>query len=282
MEKFSFLIRARKETLLHLSTFVLLSLLLLILPQSIKSDISAFVHRFTYGPFDALDNHVKELEGVREENKRLHLRVMELSLKNFWLNEERLENRRLRELLDFRSELKYKVIPADLVAAEPNRRHFSVLINKGSEEGIKRNMPVVNMHGLVGKTVDVSPHTSVVQLIIEPSFRVSALDQRSRVYGIIRPGSGFTLRLGNVPLTEDVEVGDGVISSGLGGIFPPGIKIGRVTAVESQESLSKENFSFGIFKRINVKPSVDLSSLEEVFVLEVEKEVEDEEESGPE
>ena len=282
MEKFSFLIRARKETLLHLSTFVLLSLVLLILPRSIKSDISAFVHRFTYGPFDALDNHVKELEGVREENKRLHLRVMELSLKNFWLNEERLENRRLRELLDFRSELKYKVIPADLVAAEPNRRHFSVLINKGSEEGIKRNMPVVNMHGLVGKTVDVSPHTSVVQLIIEPSFRVSALDQRSRVYGIIRPGSGFTLRLGNVPLTEDVEVGDGIISSGLGGIFPPGIRIGRVTAVESQESLSKENFSFGIFKRINVKPSVDLSSLEEVFVLEVEKEVEDEEESGPE
>ena len=282
MEKFSFLIRARKETLLHLSTFVLLSLVLLILPRSIKSDISAFVHRFTYGPFDALDNHVKELEGVREENKRLHLRVMELSLKNFWLNEERLENRRLRELLDFRSELKYKVIPADLVAAEPNRRHFSVLINKGSEEGIKRNMPVVNMHGLVGKTVDVSPHTSVVQLIIEPSFRVSALDQRSRVYGIIRPGSGFTLRLGKVPLTEDVEVGDGIISSGLGGIFPPGIRIGRVTAVESQESLSKENFSFGIFKRINVMPSVDLSSLEEVFVLEVEKAIEGEEWSGHE
>lgn len=282
MEKFSFLIRARKETLLHLSTFILLSLVLLILPRSIKSDISAFVHRFTYGPFDALDNHVKELEGVREENKRLHLRVMELSLKNFWLNEERLENRRLRELLDFRSELKYKVIPADLVAAEPNRRHFSVLINKGSEEGIKRNMPVVNMHGLVGKTVDVSPHTSVVQLIIEPTFRVSALDQRSRVYGIIRPGSGFTLRLGNVPLTEDVEVGDGIISSGLGGIFPPGIKIGMVTAVESQESLSKENFSFGIFKRINVRPSVDLSSLEEVFVLEVEKAIEGEERSGHE
>ncbi|MGB2805378.1 MAG: rod shape-determining protein MreC [Candidatus Zixiibacteriota bacterium] len=282
MEKFSFLIRARKETLLHLSTFVLLSLVLLILPRSIKSDISALVHRFTYGPFDALGNHIKELEGVREENKRLHLRVMELSLKNFWLNEEHLENRRLRELLDFRSELKYKVIPADLVAAEPNRRHLSVLINKGSEEGIRRNMPVVNMHGLVGKTVDVSPHTSVVQLIIEPSFRVSALDQRSRVYGIIRPGPGFTLRLGNVPLTEDVEVGDGVISSGLGGIFPPGIKIGRVTAVESQESLSKEDFSFGIFKRINVRPSVDLSSLEEVFVLEVEKAIEGEEWSGRE
>ena len=282
MEKLPFLIQARKETLLQLSAFVLLSLVLLILPQRIKSDISGFVYRFTYGPFYALGNHIQELEGVREENKGLHRKVIEFSLRNFWLNEERLENRRLRGLLDFRSELEYKVIPADLVAAEPNRRHFSVLINKGSDEGIRRNMPVVNMHGLVGKTVDVSPHTSVVQLMIDPSFRVSALDRRSRVYGIIRPGSGFSLTLDNVPLTEDIEVGDGVISSGLGGIFPAGIKIGTVIAVETQKTLSREDYSFGIFKRISVRPSVDLSSLEEVFVMEVEKAMGGEDEFGPE
>jgi rod shape-determining protein MreC len=282
MEKLPFLIQARKETLLYLSAFVLLSLVLLVLPQQVKSDISGFVYRFTYGPFYALGSHIQELEGVREENKKLHRKVMEFSLKNFWLEEERLENRRLRELLDFRSELEYKVIPADLVGAEPNRRHFSVLINKGSDEGIRRNMPVVNMHGLVGKTVDVSPHTSVVQLMIDPSFRVSALDQRSRVYGIIRPGSGFSLTLDNVPLTEDIEVGDGVISSGLGGIFPAGIKIGTVIAVETQKTLSREDYSFGIFKRISVRPSVDPSSLEEVFVMEVEKAIGGEDEFGPE
>jgi len=271
MEKLSFLIKTRKETLIQLSALVTLSLVLLILPQQCKSDISGFVYRFTYGPFYALSNHIRELEGVREENKRLHRRVMESSLRNFWLNEERLENRRLRELLDFRSELEYRVIPADLIAAEPNRRDFSVLINKGSNEGIGRNMPVVNMHGLVGKTVHVSLHTSVVQLMIDPGFRVSALDQRSRVYGIIRPGPGFSLTLDNVPLTEDVKVGDGVISSGLGGIFPPGIRIGTVIAVETQETLSREDYSFGIFKRVSVRPSVDLSSLEEVFVMQVEK-----------
>ena len=282
MEKLSFLIKARKETLLHLSALVILSLVLLILPQQVKSEISGFVYRFTYGPFYALGNRLRELEGVREENKRLHRQVMEFSLRNFWLNEERLENRRLRGLLDFRSELEYKVIPADLVAAEPNRRHFSVLINKGSDEGIRRNMQVVNMHGLVGKTVDVSPHTSVVQLMIDPSFRVSALDRRSRVYGIIRPGSGFSLTLDNVPLTEDIEVGDGVISSGLGGIFPAGIRIGTVIAVETQKTLSREDYSFGIFKRISVRPSVDLSSLEEVFVMEVEKAMGGEDEFGPE
>lgn len=282
MEKLSFLIKTRKETFAHLSALVILSLVLLILPQQVKSDISGFVYRFTYGPFCALSDHLRELEGVREENKRLHRKVMEFSLRNFWLNEEHLENRRLRELLDFRSELEYKVIPADLIASEPNRRDFSVLINKGSNEGIGRNMPVVNMHGLVGKTVHVSPRTSVVQLMIDPSFRVSALDQRSRVYGIIRPGPNFSLMLDNVPLAEDVQVGDGVISSGLGGIFPPGIRIGTVIAVETQETLSQEDYSFGIFKRISVRPSVDPSSLEEVFVMEAEKATGGQAEFGPE
>jgi rod shape-determining protein MreC len=271
MYKLSFLIHIRRETFLHLTIFVLLSFLLLIFPQKLKSDLSSFIFRFTYGPFYALSDHIKELEGVLEENKRLHQKVMELSLKNFWLNEEHLENSRLRELLGFRSQLEQKVIPAHVVAADPNRRYFSVLINKGRQEGVKRNMPVVNMHGLVGKIVDVASHSSVVQLMIDPSFRASALDQRSRVFGIIKPGSGFTLRLDNVPLREDVEVGDQVISSGLGGIFPPGINIGMVTSVASLETFSEEDRSFGIFKMIQVKPSVDFSSLEELFVLEVER-----------
>ncbi len=272
MHRLSFLIHIRRETFLHLTIFVLLSFLLLVLPQRIKSDLSAFIFRFTYGPFYAFSNHIKELERVGEENKRLHQKVMELSLRNFWLNEEHLENQRLRELLDFRSQLEHKVIPAHVVAKDPNRRHFSVLINKGYPEGVRRNMPVANMHGLVGKIVAVSAHSSVVQLMIDPSFRASAKNQRSRVFGIIRPESGFTLRLDNVPLQQDVRVGDEVISSGLGGIFPPGLQIGVVTAVESSEIFSREDRSFGIFKMIQVKPSVDFSSLEELFVLEVMRE----------
>lgn len=274
MDKLLFLIHIRKETFLHLITFVLISLLLLLLPQEIKSEISAFIFKFTYGPFFALTNHIKDLEGVQEENQKLHQKVVELSLRNYWLNEEHMENQRLRELLDFKSQLEQKVVPADVVAAEPNRRQFSVLINKGYQEGIKRNMPVVNMHGLVGKIVDVSPHNSVVQLMLDPSFRASALDQRSRVLGIIKSKAGFVLRLDNVPLPEDVKVGDQIISSGLGGIFPPGIKIGVVTSVESEETFSKEDYSFGIFKIIQIDPSVDFSSLEELFVLVVEPEVE--------
>jgi rod shape-determining protein MreC len=278
MGKFSLLIHIRRETFLHLIALVLFSFLLLILPQKIKVDLSALVFRFTYGPFYAFSNHIKKLEGVREENQTLHQKVMELSLRNFRLNEEHLENQRLRELLGFRSQLEHQVIPADVIATDPNRTYFSVLINKGTLQGMKKNMPVVNMRGLVGKIVGVSSSSSVVQLMIDPSFRASALDKRSRVFGIIKPQTGFTLRLDNVPLQEDVQVGDQVISSGLGGIFPPGLQIGVVTAVESEETFSKEDRSFGIFKMIQVKPSVDFSSLEELFVLDV---VRGEEEKRP-
>ena len=269
MDKFSFLIHIRRETLLHLITFVLTSFLLLLLPRQFKSNVSAFIFEFTYGPFYALSSHIRELEGVREENRMLHQKVMELSLRNSWLKEEHLENQRLRELLGFKSQLAHQVIPADVVASEPNRRALTMLIDKGQRDGVRRNMPVVNMDGLVGKILDVSLRGAVVQLMIEPSFRASAIVERSRVFGIVKPSAGFSLRLDNVPLREDVKVGDQVISSGLGGIFPPGINIGVVTSVESEETFSKDYQTFGIFKMIQITPSVDFSTLEELFVLEV-------------
>jgi len=269
MDRFSFLIHTRKQPRLQLAGFLLVSILLLVLPGDLKSGISAVIFKFTYGPFYALSNHIRELEGVREENRRLHRKVMELSIRNSWLTEDHLENQRLRELLGFKSQLEQLVIPADVVASEPNRRTFTVMINKGQRDEVRRNMPVVNMYGLVGKILDVSAHTAVVQLLIEPSFRASAQVQRSRVMGIIKPGTGLTLRLDNVPLAEDVKEGDRVITSGLGGVFPTGIEIGVVTSAQSEEAFSQDYQTFGIFKMIQVKLSVDFSTLEELFVLKV-------------
>ena len=271
MDRLFFPVPIRKETLFHLTIFVLLSFLLLILPGNFKSDISAFIFKFTYGPFYSLRNQIKELEGVREENRKLQDKVIELSLRNSWLSEEHLENQRLRNLLEFRSELEHKVIPAEVLATEPNRRQFSVLIDKGSADGVGRNMPVVNVYGLVGKVVEVSSHSSVVQLMIDPNFRASAQDQKTRVFGIIKARASSSLRLDNVSLREDIKVGDRVITSGLGGIFPPGIKIGVVTGVESEKTPAKEDRYFGIFKTIEVTPYADFSSLEELFVLDVKR-----------
>jgi rod shape-determining protein MreC len=249
-----------------------LSLLLLALPGEMKSGLSALVFRFSYAPFYALSHQIKQLRGVYQENKKLQLKVMELTLENSQLQEEHLENSRLRALLEFRSGLGYQVIPAEVVAAEPNRPGGGglVLINKGREEGIKRNMPVLNLYGLVGRIAEVFPYRATVQLMSDPDFRVSALDQRSRVCGIIKPspGQSLLLKLDNIPLGEDVQIGDEVVSAGLGGIFPAGIKIGIVSNIEEGALRQASPYS-GIFKEIEVIPSVYFNSLEELFVLNI-------------
>jgi rod shape-determining protein MreC len=271
MDKLTSLIHIRKVTFLNLIVFVLLSVMLLILPLDFKSDLSAIIFKFTYGPFYSLKNYVKELEGVRDDNKKLREKVVELTLRNSWLKEEHLENQRLRELLEFRSNAEYGVIPAEILSAEPNRRYFSILIDKGSGDGVRKNMPVINLSGLVGKVVEASFSSAVVQLMLDPNFRASAQDQTTRVFGIIKSWWGSSLQLDNVSLQEEIRVGDRIETSGLGGIFPPGIMIGVVTAVESEEEQSKINRSYGIFKTVDVEPYVDFNRLEELFVIAVKK-----------
>jgi rod shape-determining protein MreC len=269
MDKLTSLIHIRKVTFLNLIAFVLLSVLLLILPLDFKSDLSAVIFKFTYGPFYSLRNYVKELEGVRDDNKKLREKLVELALRNSWLKEEHLENQRLRELLEFRPSVEYGVVPAEILSAEPNRRYYSILIDKGSGDGVRKNMPVINLSGLVGKVVEASFSSAVVQLMLDPNFRASAQDQTTRVFGIIKPQPGSSLKLDNVPLQEEIRVGDRIITSGLGGIFPPGIMIGVVTEVESEEEQAKISRSYGIFKTVDVEPYVDFNRLEELFVIAV-------------
>lgn len=261
----------KRETPLNLIVFVFLSVSLIIIPQDFKTDFSASIFKLTYGPFYSFRNYVKELEGVRNENRKLQEKIVELSLRNSWLKEEHLENQRLRELMEFRQNLDYRVIPAEVLATEPNRRYYSIMIDKGSGNGVRRNMPVVNLNGLVGKVVEVTTSGAVVQLMIDPNFRASAQDEKTRVLGIIKLWSGSKLRLDNVPLQEEVNAGDRIITSGLGGIFPSGIKIGVITAVEGVQDSSKLDRSFGIFKMIEVTPYADFNSLEELFVLDVKR-----------
>ncbi|MBI2950537.1 rod shape-determining protein MreC [bacterium] len=201
-----------------------------------------------------------DLFNVRSENRMLREQNLRLSLELVKLREERLENFRLRGLLNFKTRVSYPYIPAEVVARDPGRLANTILINVGRREGVEDRMAVVNSDGLVGKVLTASSESSVVQLLQDRNCRVSAVVQRpERAQGIVRCEDG-KFYLQDVPLRSAVEVGDVVVSSGVGGIFPEGLLIGTVEEVGQDQT--------GLFQEVVLKPGVDFSSLEEVFVLQ--------------
>jgi rod shape-determining protein MreC len=199
--------------------------------------------------------------GVRlsRENARLREAAVDLALENFRLREAAVENARLRRLLDFQAASWFRLQPAGVLARDAGRFGRSIKVSRGRGAGIRENMPVVNHEGLVGKVVEVGAGASFVQVLADPDCRVSALVQRTRVPGILGWDPGEGLRLLDVPHHADVEEGDLVVTSGLGEIFPKGILVGRVERVAYEEG--------HLFRRIEVRPFVDFSHLEEVFVI---------------
>ncbi|MGB2696991.1 MAG: rod shape-determining protein MreC [Candidatus Zixiibacteriota bacterium] len=253
----------RSKKFQHLGIFLFFSFVLLILPQREKLFISQTILQYTYSPFFKFSQKIKQLSNVYEENKKLQKENVRLILENLRLEEEGLENERLRALLDFKSQVDYNVIPGEVVALEPNRKSNSVLISVGKDDGVKKYLPVINMHGLVGKVTEVYPKNSLVELLSDPNCRIAALVKRSRVHGIVKQQKGKNLGLENVPSGADVRYGDEIISSGLGGVFPQALRIGTVVKTEDNKS--------SIFKWIQVQPYADFNCLEELFVIEVTK-----------
>jgi rod shape-determining protein MreC len=162
-------------------------------------------------------------------------------------------------MLGFDLQIPYKLVPAEVIGLKPGLTSRSIVVNAGQDKGAQINMPVVTADGIVGKIIDVALKTSVVQLIIDHNCKVSVIDQNTRAMGIIRWQGGKFLEMGDVPVENDVAVGDTIISSGLGGIFPPSLLVG--TVVYSLDSEGR------LFKDIKIQPSVDFGTLEEVFIV---------------
>jgi rod shape-determining protein MreC len=127
------------------------------------------------------------------------------------------------------------------------------------EKGVSKDMPVIVPSGVVGKTVSADRYSAVVQLLYDPACKVAARVQSSRTLGIVAYLGGKYLSLTNVPADQKIAVGDSVISSGLGGIFPEGLYIGRVVDIHKKEG--------EMFYEIDIEPGANFSLLEELFVI---------------
>ena len=200
-----------------------------------------------------------DLRAVREENKRLQLETTMLKRRLDQLQDQALETQRLERLLAMRQSSRAEFLTARVVGKDATNWFKTVLLDRGSLEGIRRNQPALAPDGLVGRVVEVTLTSSRVQLLTDPVSAVGGLIRRTRVTGIVSGNLGAGARVRYLPLMADVAVGDEVVTSGMGGVFPKGILIGRITSVERK--------SGALFQEATLQSAVDLSRLEEVLIL---------------
>jgi len=200
----------------------------------------------------ALQQQIKKLE---EENSKL-------TLENQQLREYKHEVIQLRLMLDFQdSRENYSLLPAHIIARNPNNWYRCVTLDRGLKHGIKNGMPVISTAGLVGRVASVSENSAQVSLITDRETAVGAIIQETReTNGIVEGlGNSNQLRMINIPYYSKIKKGDIIITSGLSAVYPPGIRIGRVTEVSREPN--------GLLLVAMVKPAVNLDKLEAVFVV---------------
>ena len=237
----------------------LLSTALIILPLDVRTTLSRIGSLSLLYPFSDLDEFLSKIDSTFKINRELTGRLDSLNVVVSRLMENQNENERLRKMLEFDPYPLLRYIPAEVVSVALVYPYKSMLINAGNEKGVTSNMPVISPSGVVGKTIACGWKSSTVQLLFDPACKVAARVQSSRSMGIITYSGGRYLTLQDVTVEETVVEGDSVVTSGLGGIFPEGLFIGKVVKSEERGE--------GLFHDIRVMPGVDFASLDEVFVI---------------
>ena len=208
---------------------------------------------------------IGERRQLAEQYKILKDRVTQLEQQQLEMDETVRENERLKALLNFKEERdQFTVAGVRITGKDPGNWFNTLTIDKGSKDGITVNMAVVTDKGLIGRITDVGKNWSKVRTIVDGQSSVSAIIERTRDNGMVKGNNTLTFedglcRMINLPLDSDVVVGDRVITSGLGEIFPKGIYIGEVVEVSSEQR--------DMFKTATVKPGADFQRLEEVLVI---------------
>ncbi|MDR2404841.1 MAG: rod shape-determining protein MreC [Deltaproteobacteria bacterium] len=219
--------------------------------SSVTSGLAGFVEDLWQDYFQLVD--------VKEENQNLKRQLAQKGQLQGELTEMRMENGRLREILSYRDRAPGRFLTAKVLAKDPTPYFRSIIIAAGAADGLLMESAVISPLGAVGRICELSPHYARVLLITDLSSAVDSLIQRNRVNGLMAGTGTDRLGLEYVQKAEDVRVGDSLVTSGLDGIFPPGIPLGTVTFVDKM--------SMGFFMHALVSPAVDFGSLEEVLIL---------------
>lgn len=237
----------------------------LLFPERALRSALAPVQGFVQGISDRFKGMlagIVELQELREENQRLKEELERREFVYSLLQEIRAENTRLLKLMNFQGTIpQYDTLAARIIAREPGNWYNTVTINKGTRDGVEVDMSVITYRGLVGRTTSVTSGQAEVLLLLDQRSAVGGMLQSTRETGIVRgfAGEEETLRMIYLPRDAEVQVGDNVITSGLGGVFPKGLVIGTVADVKTEE--------YGLAQYAVIEAAADFEHLEEVLVI---------------
>lgn len=222
--------------------------------------VSGFFERVVTWPFRAATSVFSgyvNLVRTERENRRLREEAVRLRLENQITNELISENERLRAALGFQKLAPPRSVTAAIIAKDSSPSSRTVTLNRGSADGIERDLPVVTPDGVVGKIQAVLPNTAKVVLLTDPGSTVAVRVQRNREEGLLE-GKLDRCALKYVSYYVDVQEGDILVTSGLDGIYPKGLPVAVVTTVKKHEASS--------FQTVYAQPIVRFSRIEEVLV----------------
>jgi rod shape-determining protein MreC len=170
-----------------------------------------------------------------------------------------LANERLRNLLQFREKNSPSMIGAEVIGRDPSSWFRAVTIDKGERDGVEKGMAVISPTGVIGQILKAAPHYATVLLLTDYNSAIDSIVQRTRAKAIVEGKGENRCQLKYLRRAEEVAVGDVVVTSGLSGNFPKGLMVGEIKKVDKK--------GHGVFQYAELVPSVDLTQLEEVFVI---------------
>lgn len=248
----------------YIALILLILLSLIILSQNKNPNVQK-IRAIAFGSFATVTSVISDLFSVtdlKRENEELRETNANLMLQISRLREFGIVNKELKDLLAFKDTTGFPLIPASIVSRSLSMTQNTITINAGKKDGVLPGMPVINDKGFIGIVSSVSEDFSIARTLNNVDLRLTVMDERSRINGILK-WTGEELIIINIPNTFDVQAGDRIITSDVSSIVPIPIPVAIVEEFRRGES--------GVFSYIRVKPFVDLTPVENVFILAMVK-----------
>lgn len=222
------------------------------------------------GFFTKVDSGLQTLQEAQTKAEELQSENARLQTEINLLHDLSKENDRLREMLGFKTESQFKLLPTRIISRDPSSWWNSVQINRGwyDDKNLDKDMPVVSPRGVIGKTSVVGKNITEVILLVDENCKIAATIQGSGAQGIVVGDSNYQegrprARMKFIDRNATINVGELVFTSGLGGVFPQGLLIGTISEVPKL----KDTSTVGLYQEAVIDPAVDLRQLDELFII---------------